>query len=146
MAFQPKITEAKPVFHRVRIRNEKDRNGEDKEKSIFIGFRVRLHSGHTLFYSAVHRTISVTEPAFQITDELGRPKLDATGLPVMVGGEKVTGYREHQFRRAYAHSPNFLAAAFLGFTLARGAMRKHKVGLEPIGQVVRTQAAAHNCE
>jgi hypothetical protein len=141
MAYQPKITEAKAVFHRVKIRNEKNRNGEDKEKSILVGFRVRLHSGHTLFYSTTHGTISVTEPAFQMSDELGSPKVDATGHPVMVGGEKVTGYREHQFRRAYAHSPNFVAATFLGFTLAMETMRRDKTALEWIGHVVRAQAA-----
>jgi hypothetical protein len=131
MAYQPKISEAKAVFHRVRIKNEKNMNGECKEKSICVGFRVRLDSGHKLFYSAIHRTISVTEPEFQMTDDLGHPKVDATGHPVMVGGTKVTGYQEHQFRSAYAHCPNFVAATFLGFALAK----------EGIGQVVRAPAA-----
>jgi len=141
MTYQPKIEEAKAVFHRVKIRNEKNTNGEDKEKSILVGFRVRLDRGHTLFYSNIHRTISVTEPAFQMTDELGRPKVDATGHPVMVGGEKVTGFREHQFRRAYAHCPNFVAAAFLGFAFAKEAMRGDKTVFEWIGHVVRAPAA-----
>ena len=54
MTYQPKIEEAKAIFHRVKMRNEKNTNGEDKDKSILVGFQVRLDSGHTLFYSNIH--------------------------------------------------------------------------------------------
>lgn len=122
MSYQPKITEAKPIFHRVESSRSAMIDGETRDGVILVGLRVRLHSGHTLFRSTIHRTISVTEPPVPATDEFGRPKLDERGRPVMIDGEKVTGYRDEQFRRTYAHCPNFIAAAYLGFARARSAI------------------------